>query len=910
MFERFNRFGIDEAKILFEANQSLIYDAFICYNSIDQNEVVSFASRFRKKYFLNIWLDKWNILTGRIWIDEIDRALQKSKAVIAVIGRSSIGPWQDREIKLVLHRFIRTGPERPVIPVLLTAGQNRPELPALLEDFQWINYGEYSRKIADELIVRGIREVPNGSPKNGGKIPSNKQNYAHNLIKNKGFAVMKSLQEQIRNTSKGGILELRFGEFYEEVEIKKAITIRSSSSSITIVGQSPTVKIESRDVVLENLNIESNEKDGVCMSIGRDCNPKFKNVFVRGKVEGLEEEDGNWEIPDVLTLSIIANEVTKNRFSVLCPIFAKIHPVGISVITCQPADLKQGVNDLEITINEIPNGNVISGDLIIESKKSGLRRRIFVHGNTLVSDTDESSHGKVIWECNAAKFQINGDLLRALPDATQGETYEYVIDEEVLRCQNCEITVEGLPEGLSFEADVHPARIFGIPRLLGECCLDFRFQKDEKLYKFESKINVHEKPITPLIIKALPDLMELVEDQLVNEKIEIESSNSLDIHFEELQQFPEGLYLNDKGEIYGKLDKYGKYKAVVKITDGTSEVLRELNISVKPKDRLKVSFDGYNEVYKDEAVRIPVVVPDAASITPKMKAISKLPDQISLKCTNEGFEFFGKCIETNRYQIEFEIEDLYARNVTESIIVNCIEKPKYTIEWVSSPPLMFSGKKGESKETNIKANVREDNKIELTYHAIGNLPDSMTITKDGKFSIRILGNQTFDIRIVAKHNELESEKQFKIITNISSSQPIQQEPIKILGMKTWTSSEPKETSDSAFFKHFLKNARVGEKYADSVLVDPKQVPNEKLLKVVELPVGLEYNSSSHSVEGIPENNGYFKLHVLDRFDKELAMISLHIDKALFVTKPDSSVIHQSKISNSGPKRGLGRAFES
>ena len=236
---------------------------------------------------------------------------------------------------------------------------------------------------------------------------------------------------------------------------------------------------------------ENNDKKGVCLSVKKGSNPKFKNVFVKGNVEGLKDEEGDWDIPDVLNLSVIPNEITKNKFIIYCPGNAKIYLCETDVVKCEPRILSPGFNELELTIKEISKGNIITGALIIETQKHKLKRKISLCGNTLKDESDTNSYqNKLIWESDS---YFTANLPKILPEGMQGEPYEYALDEEKIGCKGYRISLKGLPDGLIFNASSIPPQIEGIAKKIGDFVLTFQFQKNEKRFESTSQLKINGK---------------------------------------------------------------------------------------------------------------------------------------------------------------------------------------------------------------------------------------------------------------------------------------------------------------------------------------------------------------------------------------------------------------------------------
>ena len=230
---------------------------------------------------------------------------------------------------------------------------------------------------------------------------------------------MQSIGEKIKNTQRGGIIELCYGwEYAEHIVISSPLTIRSLSSPATIAGPSPTVAIHSRNVLLENLYLVSNDEEGICLAVNRECNPCFKDVVIKGKVKGMGEEDGDWEMPSVLDFGRLKpDRKYKTKISLLCPVAAVISTADIPFVHCKPDRLEKGITEIEISVEEVLQNTLISGDIFLETIPCGLKRKISVIGNTLHSDyIPFSGEKEYLWECPAARKSKAAVIL---PEAVQ-----------------------------------------------------------------------------------------------------------------------------------------------------------------------------------------------------------------------------------------------------------------------------------------------------------------------------------------------------------------------------------------------------------------------------------------------------------------------------------------------------------
>lgn len=906
---------------IIETKNELIYDVFIAYNSDDRKDVEKIALRLQNKYNFKIWFDYWNLRPGTDWIDSLVEAMSQSKSIVICVGSLGIGPWQEREMKLAFRRYVST--KRPVIPVLLSSAKGKPKLPYYLEAFHWVDYCDLSRPGPDERLVWGIRGDRSDENNKGILGRTEKTIYKQKEIKifkmisfgpKEGITKMITLQEKVAKVSKDGILELPYGgEFNEKLVIKKPITIRSITSPITIVGASPTITIEKKDVILENMNIVNSDEKGICLSTKKGLDPKFNNVFVKGRVEGLEGEEGDWEIPDVLELPIEPNKVNKKKIIILCPVPARIYPEEIAVVNCNPSKLKSGINEIVITTHEMLKNTLVTGDFVIETLKHKLKRRISLTGNTFNPKYDATVPiEEYLWVCQSAKSTINADILKQLPEGNQGMPYQFVLDEDALKSKGYDIRVDGLPNGLHLNKSALFPKIEGTTKKFGEFELTFVFCKDDVEYKFPSKLKINEKIIVPLKIKPLPDPIEAIEEEMISIKFDILSSDSPNIILQTEKDLPKGLQLNESAlEIHGIISNHGIYNTIVRIKDGTNELRQPVNLFVEPKDPLKLKIEKTYTFYKNEEFRIPITINGATRLVPKLRLGSRSPKHLKLQSEQGNYFLIGKLPEAKTYDVEINVEDIYNRQLNETILIQSIEKPSYTVTWSPDSPIYKKGRKFDTFSEQINAEISENKKLKPKYSYIGKLPSNFSLTKNGSLTGKIDGKRHL-MKIRAKVSDWHGDMEFEVITIIDSTKIVTQKS-RIFSeiFSNDTRMEKSEKYERIDVKRELKNGRINENYKDSLLTKETNVPSHVTLTVDKLPEGLRYNPNDCSIEGMPKKEGVYCIEVSNPVDNSITKVNVEIIRSLFCQKTtnEAEKSGEKKKRGSKPKIKLGKAFQ-
>jgi hypothetical protein len=93
-------------------------DVFISYSS-DARPWAERLSDSLERKGISTWTDFKSLAPGQRWIEEIERALDKAKYFLIVVGpKNRIGQWQDREWQGALQRTW-SDPNKRIIPVLV-----------------------------------------------------------------------------------------------------------------------------------------------------------------------------------------------------------------------------------------------------------------------------------------------------------------------------------------------------------------------------------------------------------------------------------------------------------------------------------------------------------------------------------------------------------------------------------------------------------------------------------------------------------------------------------------------------------------------------------------------------------------------------------------------------------------------
>jgi energy-coupling factor transporter ATP-binding protein EcfA2 len=136
------------------------YDTFLSHSSNDKPAVETLARRLKSDN-IEAWLDKWHLIPGKPWQEEIEAALAACETCCVCIGPGGIGPWQNEEMRAAIGRRVAARNGFRVIPVLLP-GSARPErskLPIFLTRTSWV---EFTKSIDEEQALHRLKSAIRG----------------------------------------------------------------------------------------------------------------------------------------------------------------------------------------------------------------------------------------------------------------------------------------------------------------------------------------------------------------------------------------------------------------------------------------------------------------------------------------------------------------------------------------------------------------------------------------------------------------------------------------------------------------------------------------------------------------------------------------------------------------------------
>ena len=116
---------------------STIFNVFLAHNSADKPQVRAIAKELKRRK-LKPWLDEEQIPPGRLFQEEIQKAIPQIQSAAICIGTKGLGKWQIIELQAIISQFIDKG--SPVIPILLPGVDRIPDNLLFLQQFNWVRF--------------------------------------------------------------------------------------------------------------------------------------------------------------------------------------------------------------------------------------------------------------------------------------------------------------------------------------------------------------------------------------------------------------------------------------------------------------------------------------------------------------------------------------------------------------------------------------------------------------------------------------------------------------------------------------------------------------------------------------------------------------------------------------------------
>jgi len=142
------------------------YDVFLSHNSRDKPAVEWLAAKLEDQAQIHVFLDKWNLVPGDPWQEDLENALTASATVAVFLGPAGISGWHNEELRNALTTRVSDRGRR-VIPVLLpgTTMPEENEIPVFLQRLTWVDFrAGLDDGDAFHRLIAGIKGESPGRP--------------------------------------------------------------------------------------------------------------------------------------------------------------------------------------------------------------------------------------------------------------------------------------------------------------------------------------------------------------------------------------------------------------------------------------------------------------------------------------------------------------------------------------------------------------------------------------------------------------------------------------------------------------------------------------------------------------------------------------------------------------------------
>ena len=143
------------------SGDGVAYDVFLSHAHVDAGLVSKLAARLEDEAHFRVWLDRWVLVPGEPWQQQIAKGLDQARTCAVCIGKQTPQGWFLEEIGRALNRQTKDKLFR-VIPVILPEGD-----PTLVDNFlelrTWVDFSNGLDELeAFHLLISGIEGVPPG----------------------------------------------------------------------------------------------------------------------------------------------------------------------------------------------------------------------------------------------------------------------------------------------------------------------------------------------------------------------------------------------------------------------------------------------------------------------------------------------------------------------------------------------------------------------------------------------------------------------------------------------------------------------------------------------------------------------------------------------------------------------------
>lgn len=144
-----------------KTNQHDSFDVFLSHAHVDAEAADLLGTRLQDEGKFNVWLDKWILIPGEHWQQEMAKGLEQARTCAVCIGQNTPKGWFREEIERALNRQTKDTSFR-VIPVILPDG-DKSLVDNFLELRTWVDFKNGVQDgYAFHILSSGIKGVAPG----------------------------------------------------------------------------------------------------------------------------------------------------------------------------------------------------------------------------------------------------------------------------------------------------------------------------------------------------------------------------------------------------------------------------------------------------------------------------------------------------------------------------------------------------------------------------------------------------------------------------------------------------------------------------------------------------------------------------------------------------------------------------
>lgn len=195
------------------------------------------------------------------------------------------------------------------------------------------------------------------------------------------------LQDLIDDALPGSTVTLVRDEYPGPVIINKPLVLEGRDSALW-ARTGPVITVTAPDVELRNLDVEITVahddpgEQGVALRLENVAKRvQLENVRVRGRISGLGEEDGDWQLPALLDLGQFApRALNELRFTLRVPTAVRLSS-PVEGVSLSPAEVGAGQHLVTLQVRDVLPDSLIVG--FVELRSEAIVRTIPLRGSAV-----------------------------------------------------------------------------------------------------------------------------------------------------------------------------------------------------------------------------------------------------------------------------------------------------------------------------------------------------------------------------------------------------------------------------------------------------------------------------------------------------------------------------------------------